>query len=129
MGPQPGGYFARLPNEILLEILEPLNVLDFTSLVPALYPLLRARNLAPTILPVEARKMMSLRRVWEWDSTVGNTRPRTTTWRWVSSVAMSVPVFVTTIRSLPPELILHMSDYMSTQDKINFAIATLEWGL
>jgi hypothetical protein len=124
MSPQPGGYFARLPNEILLEILEPLNVLDFSNLVPALYPLLRARNLAPTILLAEARTMMNFHRVWEWGSAIGNMGPRATRWRPVSPIAMRVPVFVTTIRSLPPELILHMSDYMSTQDKINFAIAT-----
>ena len=101
-------FLDALPAELLLNVFDRLNILDFPSLICATFPLLRHHGIVP---PTSAREISAMMRAashgrLKAQSTIHSCSPRTG------------------IGGLPPELRLHLNQYLNTAEKINFAIAT-----
>ena len=102
------GTFYALPAELLLNVLDRLDILDFPSLICATYPLLRHHSIAPPMLPQELAEMMAA-------ASSGSLRRRPRSW----------PLGQTSgVGRLPPELRASVDRYLTTLDKVSFAIAT-----
>ena len=97
-----------LPAELLLNIVDRLDILDFPSLICATFPLLRYHGIVP---PTSSQELSAMMRA----ASHGRFKPQATNQNQSSPLGIGV---------LPPELRLHMSPYLTTAEKINFAIAT-----
>ena len=97
---------ARLPAELLLGVLNGLDILDFPSLIFAIYPILRHHGIAPPF-SIPRIEVMRRRLILPGPLTRG-------------------------IESLPPELRLHIGRSLDAREKINFVLATwfvIDWDL
>ena len=98
----------RLPAELLLNILDRLDILEFPSVISAMFPLLRHHGIAPPILVGELSAMRS-----------AAARGRV--------CQHAIPCHIghrSGLATLPIELLLQTTGYLSTGDKVNFTIAT-----
>ena len=98
----------RLPAELLLNILDRLDILEFPSVISAMFPLLRHHGIAPPILAAERSAMRSA-------AARGRVRQH---------AIPSHPGHRSGLATLPIELLLQTTSYLSTAEKVNFTIAT-----
>ena len=101
-------WFARLPPELILSIMDRIDVLDLPAFICSNYPLLRHNNIAPQLSTLEVAAM----------------RQRT-----LHGPPFSRAPLPRNDLPLPPELWLPVSRNLSLDDKISFAVATwwLRW--
>ncbi|MCJ1480338.1 hypothetical protein MMC06_000493 [Schaereria dolodes] len=100
------GSMDRLPAELILHVLSGLDILDFPSLIFAIFAVLRRHSIAPAL---SMRRIELMRH---------------------SSLAPQSPR--RGIHSLPPELRLQVGRTLNPREKVNFVIATwsvIEWDL
>ena len=100
--------FYQLPAELILNVLDQIDTLDLPAFICAVFTLLRHHNIAPNVSADEAAaiRRMPLRACERSDI-----RSRATG----SSLGL---------HSLPPELVVHINQHLTTGERINFAVAT-----
>ena len=96
---QPAVY--RLPPELLLNILDRLDFVEFPSVILALFPLLRRHGIAPPISDGEHRAMSTAARTYR----------------------CNIPGQLSHLASIPFELLLQTARHLTTVDKVNLTIA------